>query len=977
MQLPGNGSTNLPEGASISITLNNVLNLWAGKKEGFDMAIFLSDGLSTVLQAKDVDGPELVPGILRSAEAAFSETPTLEPYAIPKAGRCGTYRIRLQVDGTLPAQATVRVTFPPRVQLNDPMCGGEFDVARTKVAYTRKPFVPGEADVLDLSVNARLRQVTVQLDAPGSDAWEKPGFIEYYLSNIRHTSAGALDDLVMEVMFKQELNVRERLVEHNRAVPLLSVAAPTPSSASATAQELSAGSRTSISFEMRTSGRLPRAGMIAVVLPPAFRINDGDLTAVIASSITPSNTGVSSQMRVEARDVQSGTVKLRIDPGAIGVDDGIAQSLWTCNPASVNCMRLPPEVAPGALLLDETRLTFTLSQIRNLAGGYSGDFQVQTFLEDGSSLVESKAGIAGATLYVGNLSAGAVSPKLFGSAIPTSVKVSVTIANTLQASAYVVVQFPPGFQINDGGATNVSLTWLTRYTSQYSTNSRVVEANEALRTVTVSIGGAMDDMLEALNTFEFTLSNIRNMIARPTPPLKYEVSGTFKLATRLQSGLIVETLPVIGVAIVPNTIYAYPVGRADLVLQSLVENSVGWVAVMYSSDSVLPPDGRISVEFPLEYSFNSRVNISSTVTVNCNGIRDPDYRIVVEPVTRFDLKTSVEQALLTATQAALLKQELLYTRVQAARVVKNTSVAVSPQTLITVNVTDVRVSNKIGQTGSHNISVLSSDFAVIATGIIPPSYIGRPAEPQNIRMSNCAVNWPAVDPQCLLVEWDPPLDNGGSAVTAYKVTLDSKSNAFVTVVQDIDTFVMPGLSLRVQSIRLAEGVTHFVKVRAANAKAGLQGFGRPSYGNSVRVVSLPHAPRPAILRSDTTNRVFVSWLPPQFTGALNPPPPILRYKIEFDRNGDTFLAIDHNVSLHTLPRIPPSLLPCLSKKPFLARALHSDTLQMHVHTHASIVEHTRVHVHTRTACTHTRTRHRRFVNAHSLAYQQTRAHRTR
>jgi hypothetical protein len=49
-----------------------------------------------------------------------------------------------------------------------------------------------------------------------------------------------------------------------------------------------------------------------------------------------------------------------------------------------------------------------------------GDFQVQNFLEDGSSLVESKAGVAGANLFVGNLSSGAVSPKLFGSAIAIS-----------------------------------------------------------------------------------------------------------------------------------------------------------------------------------------------------------------------------------------------------------------------------------------------------------------------------------------------------------------------------------------------------------------------------------------------------------------------------------------------------------------------------------------------------------------------------
>jgi hypothetical protein len=39
----------------------------------------------------------------------------------------------------------------------------------------------------------------------------------------------------------------------------------------------------------------------------------------------------------------------------------------------------------------------------------------------------------------------------------SGVKVSVTIANTLQASAYVMVQFPPGFHIDDGGAVNIIL----------------------------------------------------------------------------------------------------------------------------------------------------------------------------------------------------------------------------------------------------------------------------------------------------------------------------------------------------------------------------------------------------------------------------------------------------------------------------------------------------------------------------------------
>jgi hypothetical protein len=54
----------------------------------------------------------------------------------------------------------------------------------------------------------------------------------------------------------------------------------------------------------------------------------------------------------------------------------------------------------------------------------------------------------------------------------TSVQVSVKIGNTLQASAYIIVRFPAGFEVNDGAPTNVTLTWLTRYTSQYSTPSR-------------------------------------------------------------------------------------------------------------------------------------------------------------------------------------------------------------------------------------------------------------------------------------------------------------------------------------------------------------------------------------------------------------------------------------------------------------------------------------------------------------------------
>jgi hypothetical protein len=160
--------------------------------------------------------------------------------------------------------------------------------------------------------------------------------------------------------------------------------------------------------------------------------------------------------------------------------------------------------------------------------------------------MESSYNVAGSTLFIGNLSAASVSPKMFGSAMRTSVQVSVTIRNTFQASAYIIVRFPADFEVNDGAPTIVTLTWLTRYTSQYSTPSHVVATDQATRSVTISIGGRDDDMLEAMKIFVLTLTNIRNMVARPPHDLNYEVSGTFFVVIRLQGGMIVETLNVPG-----------------------------------------------------------------------------------------------------------------------------------------------------------------------------------------------------------------------------------------------------------------------------------------------------------------------------------------------------------------------------------------------------------------------------------------------
>jgi len=133
-------------------------------------------------------------------------------------------------------------------------------------------------------------------------------------NTLQHTTtySGLLQPLVVEALFPSDLSQPERLVEHNQFVPLLPVVPPSPLAATVTPQILSSGSRTTVSVTLRLSGRLPRDGVVQLELPAAFRINDGDTTAVIASSIA----GAAGQMSIVSADVHSGVVNVRLDPAA-------------------------------------------------------------------------------------------------------------------------------------------------------------------------------------------------------------------------------------------------------------------------------------------------------------------------------------------------------------------------------------------------------------------------------------------------------------------------------------------------------------------------------------------------------------------------------------------------------------------------------------------------------------------------------------
>ena len=69
-----------------------------------------------------------------------------------------------------------------------------------------------------------------------------------------------------------------------------------------------------------------------------------------------------------------------------------------------------------------------------------------------------------------------------------------------------------------------------------------------------------------------------------------------------------------GVPISPNAILAYPVGAADIQLESLVEGSRGWLLLRFSAASVLPADGVISLDLPASYSLNAGGNSSVAVS---------------------------------------------------------------------------------------------------------------------------------------------------------------------------------------------------------------------------------------------------------------------------------------------------------------------------------------------------------------------------
>lgn len=486
VQIQGDGDRNFPDGSSIEVTLTNIRCLWAGAKDGFDLSLLLSDGVSAVLQAKDVDGPVIVPGEFSWVAvdfyigAPFGSPSNPSSFKPPIAGRCGGYRFMIYLSGLLPSNAKIEVTFPPTISLNEPTCDFDTNFLQpiSRLTYTRKP-----EQLIDYTIDSFERKVVISTAALGSETWDEPGYLEFYIANVRHSKETALEPFSIRALLADGVS----LVEQKLSILAAPVHAEKSKAVTIRPTSFAAGVRASVDVDFTIEGRLPRTGVVRVVLPDSFRISDGEDSTILQSELPGETPILPVTMQVVRLEPDTGTAWVQIARDT-GEPDGIANSTVVCPTGGTPdmCIRTPPAVTPGALLLEDQRVTFTLSQVRNLAGGTTGTFALDTLLGDSLSLVETNPSIQGVNLTIGSLADATVTPALLGSAIRTTFYFQLSVSNTLQADGNVVVRFPEGFKINDGGATNVTGATFVQFAVESSTPAYILSTDEAKREVSLS-----------------------------------------------------------------------------------------------------------------------------------------------------------------------------------------------------------------------------------------------------------------------------------------------------------------------------------------------------------------------------------------------------------------------------------------------------------------------------------------------------------
>ena len=358
----------------------------------------------------------------------------------------------------------------------------------------------------------------------------------------------------------------------------------------------------------------------------------------------------------------------------------------------------------------------------------------------------------------------------------------------------------------------------------------------------------------------FTLTNVRNMVARPEPGNQSEISGSFTLTTILVGGAEVETLSIPGVAIVPDVIEAYPFGLGLVTATSLTLGARVAMRLRFASGSVMPSNGAVSVVLPHQLSLGTGgVNITANAS----------FAGVAESAARTTVLWSSRTVVVNRTGAGA---------------------PVYPGQLIVVDIRNVVAPKVAGMTDMYYVSLLTVDGATIAAGSLAGTVFGRPSAPLNVTLNCCPAQWSPSwtgsndDPRCIVVSFDPPALDGGARVVAYTIDVDAASFAFNEINQNI---IVPapvgGGHTSANTMQEQQGAYLFVRVAAVSNRSDGTGLGSGAYeyAGPIRALSVPGVGRPAAIRAAAADQIFVSWFPPEFSGAVLPSPVVIAYKIEF------------------------------------------------------------------------------------------------
>jgi hypothetical protein len=180
-----------------------------------------------------------------------------------------------------------------------------------------------------------------------------------------------------------------------------------------------------------------------------------------------------------------------------------------------------------------------------------------------------------------------------------------------------------------------------------------------------------------------------------------------------------------------------------------------------------------------------------------------------------------------------------------------------------------------GQTIVNGQYYYARVFAKNSVGYSLPQIAPTSEAPQVTPGAPTAVTLEVVSDSKLRVTFNPPSDDGGDAVTSYKVEYSTDA-AFSTVSEEIFTYLEGGSPFQKTISDLTAGTYYYFRVSAGNA----QGYGdaTASTPSSLNPHSTPDAPTNVLLKVTSHSMLTVSWEAPTDNGGDT----ITEYQIEWD-----------------------------------------------------------------------------------------------